>query len=137
MMVHFGNAFVDTMTQAKAQHELGKLRMEGGHINEYIAKFKQYITMAGYGVDKPTVLEKFIKGLPNPLARTCVEMDTPDMWQEWKDSSRKCQEVYLHWQQILGINDKKDQPLSKKKDLNKWRQVSWTRSFTRFFSYFA
>src|SRR5882757_10328715 len=40
MMVHFGNAFVDTMTQAKAHNELTKLRMEGGHINEYIAKFE-------------------------------------------------------------------------------------------------
>jgi len=40
MMVHFGNAFVDTMTQAKARNELTKLRMEGGHIDEYIAKFE-------------------------------------------------------------------------------------------------
>jgi len=40
MMVHFGNAFVDTMTQEKACHELTKLRMEGGHIDEYIAKFE-------------------------------------------------------------------------------------------------
>jgi len=40
MMVHFGNTFVDTMMQAKACHELTKLRMEGGHIGEYIAKFE-------------------------------------------------------------------------------------------------
>jgi len=123
MMVHFRNAFVDTMTQAKARHELGKLQMEGGHINEYIAKFERYVMMAGYGVDEPTVLEKFIKGLPNPLARTCIEMDTLDMWQEWKDSVCKCQDVYLCWQQILGIsNNKKDQSGSKKKDLNRWHQ---------------
>jgi len=77
-MVHFGNAFIDTMTQAKACHELTKLCMEGGHINEYITKFERYVTMARYGVDEPMVLDKFIKGLPNPLARTCVEMDTPD-----------------------------------------------------------
>ncbi len=77
--------------------------------------------MAGYGVDKPTVLEKFIKGLPTPLARSCVDMDTLDTWEEWKASTRKCQDVYLHWQQILGVTDnKKDQSSSKKKDLNKW-----------------
>ncbi len=40
MMAHFRDAFVDTMTQAKAHHELLKLRMEGGHIDEYIAKFE-------------------------------------------------------------------------------------------------
>jgi len=40
MIVHFKNAFIDTMTQARAQNELRKLQMEGGHINEYIAKFK-------------------------------------------------------------------------------------------------
>ena len=71
--------------------------MEGGHINKYIAKFKQYVTMAGYGVDEPTVLENFIKGLPNPLAKTCVEMDTPDDWEEWKTSAHKRQDIYLRW----------------------------------------
>src|SRR6266404_508026 len=50
-------------------------------------------------------------------------MDTPDTWQEWKESARKCQEIYLRWRQILGITDsKKDQSSSKKKDLNKWWQ---------------
>ena len=122
-MVHFGNAFINTMTQAKACHELSKLQMEGGHIDEYIAKFERYVTMAGYGVDKPTVLDKFIKGLPKPLARTCVEMDTLDTWEEWKTSAQKHQDVYLRWRQILGVSDnKKDQSLSKKKDLNKWCQ---------------
>ncbi len=123
MMVHFGNAFVDTMTQAKARNELTKLRMEGGHINEYIAKFERYVTMAGYGVDEPTILEKFIKGLPTPLARNCVEMDNPDSWDEWKESARRRQEVYIRWRQILGVTDtKRDQSSSKKKDLNRWRQ---------------
>src|SRR5882762_3923724 len=123
MMVHFGNAFVDTMTQAKAHHELTKLQMEGGHIDKYIAKFERYITMAGYGVDEPTVLEKFIKGLPTPLVRNCVEMDNPNSWTEWKESTRKRQEVYIRWRQILGVSDtKKDQSLSKRKDLNRWRQ---------------
>jgi len=97
MVVHFGDAFVDTMTQAKARHELGKLRMEGGHIDKYIAKFEQYITTVGYGVDETIVLEKFIKGLPNPLAWTCIEMDTPDTWEEWKASAHKHQDVYLCW----------------------------------------
>src|SRR5882762_5138846 len=97
--------------------------MEGGHIDKYITKFKQYVTMAGYGVNEPTVLENFIKGLPNPLAKTCVEMDTPDTWEEWKESARKRQDVYLCWQQILSVsNNKKDQSSSKKKDLNKWQQ---------------
>jgi len=123
MVVHFENTFVDTMMQAKANHELFKLHMEGGHIDEYIAKFERYVTMAGYGVNEPTVLEKFIKGLPNPLARTCVKMDTPDTWEEWKLSAHKRQDVYLHWRQILGVsNDKKDQSSSKKKDLSKWCQ---------------
>src|SRR6266404_1175986 len=123
MMVHFGNTFVDTMTQAKAHHELTKLRMEEGHIDEYIAKFELYVTMAGYGVNKPSVLEKFIKGLPNLLARNCVKMDNPDSWDEWKELAWKCQEVYLKWRQILGVQDtKKEQSSSKKKDLNRWRQ---------------
>ncbi len=123
MMVHFGNAFIDTMTQAKARNELTKLQMEGGHINEYIAKFEQYVTMAGYSVDEPTVLEKFIKGLPTPLAWNCVEMDNPDSWDEWKESARKRQEVYIRWRQILGVADtKREQSSSNKKDLNRWRQ---------------
>ncbi len=95
MMVHFRNAFVNTMTQAKARHELMKLCMEGGHIDKYIAKFKHYVTMAGYGINEPTVLEKFIKGLPNPLAKNCIEMDNPNSWDEWKEVAHRRQEVYL------------------------------------------
>jgi len=30
----------------KSRNELTKLRMEGGHIDEYIAKFERYVTMA-------------------------------------------------------------------------------------------
>ncbi len=123
MMVHFGNTFIDTMTQAKARHKLFKLCMEGGHIDEYITKFERYITMAGYGVDESTVLDKFIKGLPNPLAQSCVDMDTLDTWEEWKTLACKRQDVYLCWRQILRVSDnKRDQSSSKKKDLNKWRQ---------------
>jgi len=96
MMVHFSNTFVDTMTQAKARNKLTKLRMEGGHIDKYIAKFKRYVTMAGYGVDEPTVLEKFIKGLPTPLAHNCVEMDNPDSWDKWKESASQKTPRGLH-----------------------------------------
>ncbi len=50
-------------------------------------------------------------------------MDNPDSWDEWKESARKCQEVYIRWRQILGVTDtKRDQSSSKKKDLNRWRQ---------------
>src|SRR6267378_1117303 len=50
-------------------------------------------------------------------------MDNPDSWDEWKESARKRQEVYLKWRQILGVSDsKKEQSASKKKDLNRWRQ---------------
>jgi len=96
--------------------------MEEGHIGKYIMKFKQYVSTLRYNIDEPTVLDKFIKGLPNPLTKTCVEMDNPDTWDKWKTSTHKQQEVYLKWCQILGVsNDKKDQS-SKKKDLNKWHQ---------------
>jgi len=50
-------------------------------------------------------------------------MDTPETWDEWKAFARKHQEVYLRWQQILGVQDtKRDQSSSKRKDLNKWQQ---------------
>jgi len=50
-------------------------------------------------------------------------MDTLNTWEEWKNSAHKRQDVYLRWQQILGVSDnKKDQSSSKKKDLNKWQQ---------------
>ncbi len=107
MMVHFRNTFINTMTQAKACHELSKLRMEGGHIDEYVAKFKQYVTMAGYSVDEPTVLEKFIKGLPNPLAKTCVEMDTPDTWEEWKESASTKMYIYAGDKSSVSVTTKK------------------------------
>src|SRR6266404_6039836 len=98
----FGHTFIDTMTEAHARSELSKLKMTGGDIDGFIAKFEQLARDANYTLDEPTVLDKFIKGLPLKLAEGCLNQDNPETWQEWADSTRKCQGVYLRWHQILG-----------------------------------
>jgi len=98
----FRHALLNTMTKVRAQSELGKLKMSGGDIDGFIAKFKHLACDANYTLDEPTVLNKFIKGLPTKLAEGCLNQDNPETWQEWADSTRKHQGVYLKWQQILG-----------------------------------
>jgi len=98
----FGHAFLDTMNEARARSELSKLKMTGGDVDGFIAKFECLARDANYTLDEPTVLDKFIKGLPTKLAEGCLNQDNPETWQEWADSARKCQGVYLRWRQILG-----------------------------------
>jgi len=98
----FRHTFINTMTEACARSELSKLKMSGGDIDGFIAKFERLARDANYTLDEPMVLDKFIKGLPTKLAEGCLNQDNPETWQEWADSARKCQGVYLKWQQILG-----------------------------------
>jgi len=90
------------MTKAHARLELGKLKMTGGDIDGFIAKFERLAHDTNYTLDEPTVLDKLIKGLPTKLAEGCLNQDNPEIWQEWADSARKRQGVYLKWCQILG-----------------------------------
>src|SRR6266404_6503622 len=83
----FGHAFIDMMTEACARSELSKLKMTGGDIDGFIAKFERLAHDANYMLDEPTVLDKFIKGLPMKLAEGCLNQDNPETWQEWADST--------------------------------------------------
>ncbi len=83
---------------------------------------------ANYTLDEPTVLDKFIKGLPTKLAEGCLNQDNPETWQEWANSARKCQGVYLRWRQILGQTTQpgqgqnQGQKSQKGDNFNRWRQ---------------
>ena len=116
------------MTEARARSELSKLKMTGGDIDGFIAKFEQLAHDANYMLDEPTVLDKFIKGLPMKLAEGCLNQDNPETWQEWAESARKCQGVYLKWHQILGQTtlpgqgQNQGQKSQKGDNFNQWRQ---------------
>jgi len=124
----FEHAFINTMTEARARSELSKLKMTGGDIDGFIAKFKRLAHDANYTLDEPTVLDKFIKGLPMKLAEGCLNQDNPETWQEWADSTRKHQGVYLKWHQILGQTTQpgqgqnQGQKSQKGDNFNRWRQ---------------
>ena len=102
--------------------------MLGGDVDGFIAKFECLARDAKYMLDEPTVLDKFIKGLPMKPVEGCLNQDNPETWQEWADSTRKRQGVYLKWQQILGQTTQPGQgqnpgQKSQKGDnFNKWRQ---------------
>ncbi len=124
----FGHAFIDTMTEARARSELSKLKMMGGDIDGFIAKFECLACNANYTLDEPTVLDKFIKGLPTKLAEGCLNQDNPETWQEWAELARKRQGVYLRWRQILGQTTQpgqgqnQGQKSQKGDNFNQWRQ---------------
>jgi len=124
----FEHAFLNTMNEARARSELSKLKMTGGDIDGFIAKFEQLARNANYTLDEPTVLDKFIKGLPTKLAEGCLNQDNPETWQEWANSARKRQGVYLKWRQILGQTTQpgqgqnQGQKSQKGDNFNRWRQ---------------
>ena len=102
--------------------------MLGGDVDGFIAKFERLACDANYTLDEPTVLDKFIKGLPTKLAEGCLNQDNPETWQEWAESTRKRQGVYLKWHQILGQTTQpgqgqnQGQKSQKGDNFNKWRQ---------------
>jgi len=101
--------------------------MTGGDIDGFIAKFERLARDANYTLDEPTVLDKFIKGLPTKLAKGCLNQDNLETWQEWADSARKRQGVYLRWRQILGQTNQPGQGQNQGQKSQKGDNFNWWR----------
>ena len=80
----FKNAFIDYAENVCAQEELKKLRMKEGNVDEYIATFELLGQHAQGDLDDPFLLIHFVCGLPKALADACIDMESPETFQEWK-----------------------------------------------------
>ncbi len=70
--------------------------MKGEDIDEYLAKFEELVRLAGYQFDVPQTVETFTKGLPTGLYQKILEMDRPNMYEQWKNAAIQRQQLYVH-----------------------------------------
>ena len=95
----FRQAFTDTLEGEHAKAILwGGIRMKDGDINTYVAQFDTSVAQAGYDLDNPQTIEKFMNGLPTALWETVYTMDDPTMYEEWWAATMKRQKKWLHTQ---------------------------------------
>jgi len=78
---NFKRSFVDYAQQEKAHNDLQKLRMTGGNIDEYISEFQMLGHQAHIDLDDPAALRLFTRGLPQSLANSCIDLDSPESFE--------------------------------------------------------
>ena len=63
----FTDMFTDLHKVTKATTELQNLRMRTGDLDGYVSWFKSLANKAGYDLDAPSMIQTFLKGLPQLL----------------------------------------------------------------------
>jgi hypothetical protein len=98
----FRSAFIDYAESERARDQLKKLKMKGGNVDEYIAEFQDLTNRTGSSINDGHGLEMFARGLPFPLATTCINQDNPNTFEEWVHSSQKHQKAWYKIQALKG-----------------------------------
>ena len=84
IMESFNTTFMDTMSLQKAKAEFQSIKMEGGDLDTYIAKFKRLVRITSYNLHNQMVLDWFSSGLISGLYIAIVNgPDEPRNWTEW------------------------------------------------------
>jgi len=91
----FKISFTDYAERERAQDQLGKLRMTGDNLDEYLASFETLGNRAELNPDNPSNLCTFAQGLPRQLADACLAMENPDTYKQWKAAAQRQQVIYL------------------------------------------
>jgi len=91
----FKVSFTDYAERERAQDQLGKLRMTGDNLDEYLAAFETLGSWAELNPDDPLNLRTFAQGLPQQLADACLAMENPDTYEQWRAAAQRQQVIYL------------------------------------------
>jgi len=91
----FKVSFTDYAERERAQDQLGKLRMTGNNLDEYLAAFETLGSRAELNPDDPSNLRTFAQGLPQQLADACLAMENPDTYGQWRAAAQRQQVIYL------------------------------------------
>ena len=67
----FNSAFTDTMSKQKAKSEFQTIKMEGGDLDTYVAKFERLAWLAGYDLQNQLILNSFSSRLTSGLSIHC------------------------------------------------------------------
>jgi len=91
----FKVSFTDYAEQERAQDQLGKLRMTGDNLDKYLALFETLGNRAELNPDDPSNLRMFAQGLSCQLADTCLAMENPNTYGQWRAAAQQQQVIYL------------------------------------------
>jgi len=95
MEAKFKMSFTDYAERERAQDQLGKLKMTGDNLDEYLAAFETLGSRAELNPDNPSNLRTFAQGLPRQLADACLAMENPDTYEQWRAAAQRQQVIYL------------------------------------------
>ena len=128
----FNTAFTDTMSLQKAKAEFQTIRMEGGDLDAYIARFERLARIAGYNLQDRLVLDRFGSGLTSGLYVAIANgPDEPRTWTEWTRAAQKYQQEYLLIRSNLGLRNPKESKTRKKpQTLEQWK-AAWKKPANR------
>lgn len=96
----FKNAFIDYTEHKCTANELKKLKMKEGCIDKYIAAFEQLAHCANTDLDDIMNLRLFVHGLPKLLCNICIDIDSPEMFEQWLNAVQCHQRNWLCKQAI-------------------------------------
>jgi len=69
--------------------------MTRDNLDEYLAAFKTLGNCAELNPDDPSNLRTFAQGLPRSLANTCLKMENPNTYEQWRAAAQWQQVIYL------------------------------------------
>lgn len=96
----FRNAFIDYAEHKRAADKLKKLRMTEGCIDEYIATFERLAHHAHADLNNPLNLRLFARGLLSRLCNVCIDINSPESFQQWAKAAQRHQCNWLRKQAI-------------------------------------
>jgi retrotransposon gag protein len=91
----FRQTFVNYAIKEKAQDELHKLQMKEGNIDQYIANFSLLAMDVQVDPNEPTILLLFYQGLPQRLAKKCIELDSLNDFTSWMKAAQRNQRNWI------------------------------------------
>jgi hypothetical protein len=91
----FKKSFVNYAEHKHTQDELRKLKMKDSNVDEYVAAFQLLGHRAGMNLDDPSALWLFARGLPKSLADSCIDIDSPENFEQWANAVQCHHQNYL------------------------------------------
>jgi hypothetical protein len=96
----FKQTFMDYAMKEKVQDKLHKLQIKEGNIDQYIADFSLLAMDTQVDPNEPTVLLLFYQGLPQRLAKKCIELDSPNDFISWTKAAQRNQQNWILMQAL-------------------------------------
>ena len=84
--------------------------MKEGNVDKYVATFELLGQCTRGDLDNPFLLTHFACGLPKALADACINMESPETFQEWKAATLRQQKNWMRKQALHREQNAPNQP---------------------------